>query len=48
MAYTIRRIDYFYTSVANQPGEAYKQQHSVYNFGNPALSNSSCNAGNLL
>ncbi|MBW4488741.1 MAG: hypothetical protein KME12_13215 [Trichocoleus desertorum ATA4-8-CV12] len=24
MAYTIRRIDYFYTSVADQPGEAYK------------------------
>ena len=24
MAYTIRRIDYFYTSVTDQPGEAYK------------------------
>lgn len=24
MAFTIRRIDYFYTSVADQPGEAYK------------------------
>lgn len=24
MAYTMRRIDYFYASVADQPGEAYK------------------------
>lgn len=33
MAYTIRRVQYFYTTVADQPGEAYKLLSQLANLG---------------